>query len=109
MLTLKDIYLCYHSKTKSLKKLLSQSVFLVVSIIFITKIYAQNEPFSMRVVNPFYQLNSAWELTWGPDDSLWVTENNAYLVSKINTADGGKTQLLDISALKDFTNPPKIG
>lgn len=60
----------------------------------------------MRVVNPGYQLNSAWELTWGPDDSLWVTENNAYLVSKINPADGGKTQLLDISALRDFTNPP---
>jgi PQQ-dependent dehydrogenase (s-GDH family) len=61
----------------------------------------------MRVVNPSYQLNSAWELIWGPDDSLWVTENNAYLVSKINPADGGKTQILDISALKDFANPPK--
>lgn len=68
---------------------------------------AQNEPFNMRVVNTSYQLNSAWELTWGPDDSLWVTENNAYLISKINPANGGKTQLLDISSLKDFTNPPK--
>ena len=60
----------------------------------------------MRVVNPGYQLNSAWELTWGPDDSLWVTENYAYKVDLINPADGGKTQLLDVSALKDFTNPP---
>ena len=90
-----------------MKKLLSLSVLLTATFIFIPKIYAQNEPFTMRVVNPAYQLNSAWELTWGPDDSLWVTENNAYLVSKINPADGGKTQLLDISALKDFTNPPK--
>ena len=61
----------------------------------------------MRVVNPGYQLNSAWEVTWGPDDSLWVTENNAYLVSRINPGDGGKTQMLDIQAMKDFTNPPK--
>ncbi len=74
---------------------------------FASVIYAQNEPFIMRVVNPGYQLNSAWELTWGPDDSLWVTENNSYLVSKINPADGGKTQILDMSSLKDFTSPPK--
>jgi hypothetical protein len=38
----------------------------------------------MRVVNPGYQLNSAWEFTWGPDDSLWITENKAYKVSRIN-------------------------
>ncbi len=61
----------------------------------------------MRVVNPSYQLNSAWELTWGPDDSLWVTENFGYKVDIINPVDGGKTQILDINALKDFTNPPK--
>lgn len=60
----------------------------------------------MRVVNPGYQLNSAWELTWGPDDSLWVTENFAYKVDRINPTDGGLTQLIDISSLKDFTNPP---
>lgn len=81
--------------------------FPVVTIFFNTNIYAQNEPFNMRVVNPSYQLNSAWELTWGPDDSLWVTENFGYKVDIINPADGGKTQILDISALKDFTNPPK--
>ncbi len=61
----------------------------------------------MRVVNPSYQLNSAWELTYGPDDSLWVTENFAYKVGRINPADGGKTELIDISANKNFTNPPK--
>jgi PQQ-dependent dehydrogenase (s-GDH family) len=61
----------------------------------------------MRVVNTGYQLNSAWELTWGPDDSLWVTENSAYKIDRINPANGGKTELLDISSLKDFTNPPK--
>ena len=60
----------------------------------------------MRVVNPGYQLNSAWELTWGPDDSLWVTENFAYKIDRINPANGGKTELLDVSSLKDFTNPP---
>ena len=59
----------------------------------------------MRVINPGYQLNSAWELTWGPDDSLWVTENFAYKIDRINPNNGGKTELIDISSLKDFTNP----
>ncbi len=69
-------------------------------------LFAQNEPFSMRVVNPGYQLNSPWEITWGPDDSLWVTENYAYKIDRINPTDGGLTQLIDLSSLKDFTNPP---
>jgi PQQ-dependent dehydrogenase (s-GDH family) len=56
----------------------------------------------MRIVNPGYQLNSAWELTYGPDDSLWVTESNSYLVDKINPVNGGKTRLLDLSGQKDF-------
>lgn len=56
----------------------------------------------MRIVNPDYQVNSAWELTYGPDDSLWITESKSYLVEKINPTNGGKTQLLNLSALKDF-------
>ena len=97
-------------KPESLKKSLCRLTVLFVlvffAVFFAYTLYAQNELFAMRVVNPSYQLNSAWELTWGPDDSLWVTENNAYVVSKLSPADGGKTLLLDISALRDFTNPP---
>ncbi len=82
-------------------------VFIPLIILFTKNTHGQNEPFNMRVVNPGYQLNSAWELTWGPDDSLWVTENFAYKVDRINPANGGQSLLLDISASKDFTNPPK--
>ena len=70
---------------------------------------AQKETFTVRTINDpsvsksNYQLNSAWELTYGPDDSLWVTENTSYLVSKISTANGGKTQLLDLSGSRGFT------
>jgi PQQ-dependent dehydrogenase (s-GDH family) len=65
--------------------------------------FTQNEPFSVRTVNAGYQLNSAWELTYGPDDSLWVTENSSYLVDRINPQTGGKTQLIDLSSKRDFT------
>ncbi len=57
---------------------------------------AQNERFSQRAVNTSYTLNAAWEITYGPNDSLWVTENKAYLVSRINVANGSKTVLLNL-------------
>ncbi len=89
-------------------KLFIRKFALAVLPLFYTSVsMAQNETFSMRVVNPSYQLNSGWELTWGPDDSLWVTENFAYKVSRINPANGGKSLLIDLSSQKDFTNPPK--
>ena len=90
-----------------MKNSLKRAIFLCASTTFLTKSYSQNEQFTMRVVNPAYQLNSAWELTWGPDDSLWVTENFAYKVDRINPGNGGKTTLIDLSTSKDFTNPPK--
>jgi PQQ-dependent dehydrogenase (s-GDH family) len=58
--------------------------------------HAQDESFSKRVVNGSYTFNSVWELTYGPHDSLWVTENKAYLVSRVNIANGSKTVLLDL-------------
>ncbi len=88
-------------KTKAVKKKLF--VFCLFSLL-LTHAFAQNEPFDVRVVNTTYQLNSAWELTYGPDDSLWITENNAYLVSKINPNNGGKTQLLDLTSMRGFAS-----
>lgn len=84
-------------------------IFLAISCLF-QQALAQNETFTVRTINDptstksNYQLNSAWELTYGPDDSLWVTENTSYLVSKISVADGGKTQLLDISGKRGFAS-----
>lgn len=82
------------------------------SVVFLlgwSNAFSQNEPFNMRIVNPDTkspvknnQLNSAWELTYGPDDSLWITENKSYLVSKIDPDSGGKTLLLDLSSKREF-------
>lgn len=65
--------------------------------------FSQNESFTVRTVNTTYQLNSAWELTYGPDDSLWVTENSSYLVDRINPGDGKKTTLIDLSGQREFS------
>lgn len=82
-------------------------LFTIIILLIAPQCFSQNEPFTMRVVNTGYQLNSAWEITWGPDDSIWVTENYDYKVSRIDPNDGGKTELIDLSNKKNFTNPSK--
>ncbi len=63
---------------------------------------AQTEPFTKRTV--ISGLNSAWEVLFGPNDSLWVTENKSYLISRINIANGAKTVLLDLRATDGTIN-----
>lgn len=62
---------------------------------------AQGEPFTRRVVVAS-GLNRAWEIVYGPGDSLFVTENVSYLVSRINIANGAKTVLLNLSSQTNF-------
>ena len=71
---------------------------LATSVAFFLSVtaFSQSETFSKRVINASYNLNSAWEITYGPGDSLWVTENKAYLISRINIANGSKTVLLNL-------------
>ncbi len=40
-------------------------------------------------------LNVPWELKWGPDDHLWVTEKIGR-INRINPFDGTKTEILDL-------------
>jgi PQQ-dependent dehydrogenase (s-GDH family) len=48
-------------------------------------------------------MNSPWEVLYGPDDSLWVTESHNYRIWKIHPGNKGSRLLLDMSGLKDFT------
>ena len=83
-------------------------------LLSIHEIKAQSEPFTKRTV--VSGLNAAWEVLYGPNDSLWVTENSAYLISRISIATGAKTVLYDLRANDgtiNFTaavaNPPQGG
>lgn len=73
-------------------------------LLIVISIYtsAQTEPFTKRTV--ISGLNSAWEVLYGPNDSLWVTENKSYLISRINIATGAKTVLLDLRATDGTIN-----
>jgi PQQ-dependent dehydrogenase (s-GDH family) len=48
-------------------------------------------------------MTSAWEMVYGPDDSLWVTASHDYKVWKIHPGNKGSRVLLDMNGMKDFT------
>jgi PQQ-dependent dehydrogenase (s-GDH family) len=52
------------------------------------------EPFSMRVV--VSGLDAPWEITWGPDRQLWVTERQGRRVVQIDPANGARRTLISI-------------
>lgn len=76
------------------------TVFLLLWLGFFKAASAQNEPFVKRTV--ISGLNSPWEITYGPNDSIWVTENFSYLVKRVDVATGATTTLLNLSAAKNF-------
>lgn len=55
-----------------------------------------NEIFSRTVLSAAGQLNYPWEVTYGPDGYLWVTESRGYKVQRIDPSTGVKTQVLDL-------------
>jgi PQQ-dependent dehydrogenase (s-GDH family) len=42
-------------------------------------------------------MNSPWEVLYGPDDSLWVTESHEYKIYKIHPGNKGSRVILDMS------------
>lgn len=65
-------------------------------MIALQDVFAQTETFAKRTVASGF--NSAWEIVYGPNDSLWVTENKAYSISRVNIINGNKTQLVNLRA-----------
>lgn len=52
------------------------------------------ESFTTRILAS--GLGNPWEITWGPDDQLWVTERTAFKVTRINPVDGSKKVALTV-------------
>ena len=64
------------------------------------------EVFTRRVVAR--QLSDPWEVTYGPDGSLWITEAKGYRVSRLDPATGAKSVLLDLSRERQFPRYDKV-
>ncbi len=65
------------------------------------------ERFAARVVAS--KLSDPWEITYGPDNQLWVTESKGYLVSRIDPASGKRTVILDLNTERKFPRYDKLG
>ncbi|MEP6725925.1 MAG: PQQ-dependent sugar dehydrogenase [Bacteroidota bacterium] len=48
-------------------------------------------------------ITTPWEITYGPDDYLWVTDSKAYKVFRIDPVTKVKTQVLDLSETSTLT------
>jgi PQQ-dependent dehydrogenase (s-GDH family) len=53
------------------------------------------EPFIFRVLTT--GLADPWEITWGPDGFLWVTEKMGRRVIRVNPSDGAKSTVVTIA------------
>ncbi len=78
---------------------------LIACAFFLTLFFqetAAQTSFTKRTVASGF--NSAWEVLYGPNDSLWVTENKAYTISRVSIATGQKTVLIDLRATDPSIN-----
>ena len=66
----------------------------------------RGEVFARRVVAR--QLSDPWEITYGPDGYLWLTEAKGYRVSRLDPATGTKTVLLDLAPERRFPRYDKV-
>lgn len=76
-----------------MKKIFFLQTFIVLVLVPLT-LFCQTETFSKRTVASGF--NSVWEMVYGPNDSLWVTENSAYTISRVNITNGVKQQLINL-------------
>ncbi|KAA3436429.1 PQQ-dependent sugar dehydrogenase [Rufibacter hautae] len=66
----------------------------------------KGETFTVRVVKD--KLSDPWEVTYGPDNYLWITEAKGYKVSRLNPTTGAQTVLLDLTPERKFPRYDKV-
>lgn len=55
------------------------------------------EVFQQSILSGPGLLSYPWEITYGPDDSLWLTESRGYKVHKMHPTTGGRRVVLDLA------------
>ncbi|WP_207534751.1 PQQ-dependent sugar dehydrogenase [Desertivirga arenae] len=63
-----------------------------------------NLKFKKRVLQS--NLQDPWDITYGPDDYLWITESKGYKVSRIDIASGKTQVILDLNSERSFSGKP---
>lgn len=75
--------------------------FHLIRVIFLILIFnitqAQNETFTMKQIGSNHLLEQPWDLNYGPDGYLWITEKVAGNVVRVNPTTGGRDELIHLS------------
>jgi len=61
-----------------------------------------NEVYRQTIISPANALADPWEITYGPDNYLWITEAKGYKVNRMNPVTGAKQVVLDVSQGSTF-------
>lgn len=61
-----------------------------------------NEVYRQTIISPANALADPWEVTYGPDNYLWITEAKGYKLNRMNPVTGAKQVVLDISLGSTF-------
>ncbi len=62
-----------------------------------------NEVFLKSNLSGSGAMTTPWEITYGPDNYLWITDAKAYKVYRMDPGTGTKTMILDLSETSSFT------
>jgi glucose/arabinose dehydrogenase len=65
-----------------------------------------NEVYRQTILSAANVLADPWEITYGPDNYLWVTEAKGYKLNRIHPVTGVKQVVLDISQNSTFFSSP---
>lgn len=91
------------------KFLLALSCLVLSSVGYSQFVSFNGQFFKIDTLYPLYDvpahnkgLSFPWELTYGPDDSLWITEAHRYRIWKIHPGNKGNRVILDLSGLVTF-------
>ena len=74
----------------------------ILLIIYTSSLLAQNANFQLSYIA--CDLEQPWEVTYGPDNHLWVTESRGYKLLRIEPNSGQVSTVLDATNLKSFPN-----
>jgi trimeric autotransporter adhesin len=65
-----------------------------------------NEVFQQTTLSGSNVLSYPWEVTYGPDNKLWITESKGYKVYRMDPNTGSKTTVLDVSQGSTWLTSP---
>jgi glucose/arabinose dehydrogenase len=57
-----------------------------------------NEVYKQTILSGSGVLSYPWDITYGPDDKLWITESRGYKVYRMDPSTGTKTTVLDLNS-----------